>query len=207
MFWRRPKKLIRFAYISTRQVSSLSAQFLRRRGGGVKAFVEVSVGATEATGDAGEVRRVLKRLRKTGQLGAVGEGKLYSEGRLPMVWGRLDSNPEVVFFSHKGDPVVGLAGSAASLYAPGAAHTHAHSDMDTIARAVIDGRGDGQGQRNSDQLGRAVGLAVDEAVRRAAMPPRTLHFVAGLEHVGTWDGVDVLFGSPVFVAYTDGDEA
>lgn len=209
MLKRSPKKLARFVYVSSRQVGSLNAQLRKRPGWNLKAIlgVELSVDGATATGDAGAVAKVCKRLRSTGQLGAVGDGRPYSEGIRPMVWGRLEADPEIVFFSHRGRVIIGLAGSAASLHAPGEADTHAHSDMGTISQAMVDGHEPLTDDETSAPLARAVGLAVDEALRTAAMPPQQLQFVAGLQRVGSWDGLDVYFGSPLFVTYAENGPA
>lgn len=211
-----------YLYISDSKVDMLLAQmdpaFTRKRTTEVSLNLTVLGGKRASEALAGgertaRLQRVVRYLEEHGDLGTVEEPGQFFWGLMPLRWGPFPTEPTLAYFGGAtGRTVVGLGGSGAHFLgaAPAAGDAIPRSltpsllaglrtdpEIGALAEAIKQGD-DGQ---HSDAL-----TAVHRANEAMPGPDQNLEFVAKRLLHGpspTSPGVDVLLGSPLYVALVD----
>ncbi|WP_290056959.1 DUF7019 family protein [Amycolatopsis solani] len=208
-----------YLYVSDSKVDMLLAQmdpaFTRKRTTEVSVNLKLFGGKQSSEAPAGgertaKLQRVVRYLEDHGDLGTVDEPGQFFWGLLPMSWGPFPAEPTLAYFGGRsGRTVVGLGGSGHHILgggpAPGGvprsvlpsllAGLRSDPDIGALTEAI---------KHEDDGAHKGALAAVRRANEAMPGPDQNLEFVAKRLLSGpTGDGVNVVLGTPLYVAQVD----
>ncbi|WP_410633186.1 DUF7019 family protein [Amycolatopsis sp. cmx-4-83] len=211
-----------YLYVSDSKVDMLLAQmapgFAQKRTTEVSVNLKLFGGKQAREAPAGgertaKLQRVVRYLEEHGDLGTVEEPGQFFWGLLPMNWGPFPAEPTLAYFGGTtGRTVVGLGGSGHHILGGGApaASGVPRSVMPSLLAGLRSDPGIGALteaiKHEDDGAHKGALAAVQRANEAMPGPDQNLEFVAKRLLHGpspTGGGVDVLLGTPLYVAQVD----